>query len=294
MLTVCALVVLGDLRGQTGNPFELAPRTRADSAAVRAPSPADTRTDNPFELTREAASPASAPATSPLSAPKRERSRLPLFLILLGLLVYFALMMNYYRWELQVSLQALVQDGTFTQLFREREARSNVPFRLYYIFFLLNAGLFTLQGLKLSGHDLKGPIFLWFAGFFVLYFALYFAKRTILRLLRILFPGKRGINLYHFTIILFGTTMGLILFPANLLLPFLPENAQWGLLIVAGAATLVPVILRLLRSLVIVGQFFLGHKFHFLLYICTVEIAPVLVVLKLIQNILASPIGTFQ
>jgi len=37
-----------------------------------------------------------------------------------------------------------------------------------------------------------------------------------------------------------------------------------------------------LRGLLLANKFVLFHKFHFLLYICIVEIAPVVLVLKLI------------
>ena len=41
-------------------------------------------------------------------------------------------------------------------------------------------------------------------------------------------------------------------------------------------------IFRSLRGLFVAGRFLAFHKFHFLLYICTVEIAPVLILIKLI------------
>jgi len=45
---------------------------------------------------------------------------------------------------------------------------------------------------------------------------------------------------------------------------------------------LVSILFRGLRGLFIARRFFAWHKFHFLLYLCTVEIAPAIVLIKLI------------
>ncbi len=284
------------MQAQGTNPFELAPRgEQPDSGTFVQEQTAPETPENPFELgqsgvpARTAAPEAAIPA--PLQGSQLKRGAE--YAILLVIVVFFALLMHYYRDVLVVSIRALLQDGAFTQLYRERESLSNVPFRLFYIFFLLNGGIFLHHLIGYVGMQPAGNALLMVAGLAVGLFGLYFYKRTLLRLLMILFPGERGMSLYHFTIILFGTAFGPLLFVFNLLHPFLPDYALTPLLIALAIPGFLLVLLRVIRSGAITTRFFLKHKFHFFLYICAVEIAPVLVFVKLAQLAVASPIGTF-
>ncbi len=303
---------------QTKNPFDLAPGLTPDTTAQKKETPLETKGANPFELVMD---PTQDRAENPVEITEgsdnpfelrnmntpdsmveepaqqlvgqKGLSRGWMFGIVLGLLVFFAVLMNFYRAELYISIRALLQDGAFTQLFRERETRDNLPFRLFFVFFLLNGALFLYHAIGIWEIRAQNLGWWWLGLLVFLVFAHYMAKRALLRWVRLLFPGKRGINLYHFTIILFGTAMGLVLFLFNLLILFLPSTTWFWLLVAVGIGGSFLLILRVLRTLVIVNQYFLGRFFHFLLYICTVEIAPVLVVVKLIQFFLAPSIGTF-
>lgn len=293
------------LLAQVSSPFDLAPpsaKTTENKVELAEAAPAPV-SKNPFDLSKpDAAAPSSSEASSgerpgPTSATQvvapKEMSRGMEYGIVLFLLIFFALMMNFYRDEWLVSAKAMVMDGVFTQLYREREMTSNIPFRLYYIFFLINAGILVYRILPWFNLQPKYNAILSLIILILAFFLLFVTKRSFLHLIRNLFPGKKGINLYIFTIILFGTTLGPLLFLVNLLFPFTSPQIQQYLVIAAILPAFFLLILRLIRSTVIANQYFISRPFHFFLYICTVEIAPVLVFVKLIQIVLITSIGTF-
>jgi len=81
-----------------------------------------------------------------------------------------------------------------------------------------------------------------------------------------------------------GISMGLIIAPINIFFPYL--NEDWKKILIYSALIILGLVLmyHFLRGLTIGVRFIGSHQFHFLLYICTVEIAPVLILVKLIIN----------
>jgi len=296
VLAAFFLILSLGMQAQDSNPFELAPpgeRPEAQKSGPERTSPE--KPSNPFELGKgDAPEPNGTESSVPVPLQGSQMKQGVKYGILLVIVVYFALLMNYYREALVMSFRALLSDAAFIQLYRERETLSNVPFRLFYVFFLLNGGLFLYHLAAYLGMQPSGNALAIILGLGAGLFFLFFYKRTLLRFLMILFPGGRGMRLYNFTLVLFGTAFGPLLFIFNLLHPFVPDNALTAMLILLAVPGSLLVMLRLIRSASITARFFLKHKFHFLLYICTVEIAPVLVFVKLAQLAVASPIGTFQ
>jgi hypothetical protein len=80
--------------------------------------------------------------------------------------------------------------------------------------------------------------------------------------------------------------MSLFLGPVNLLIAYAPEG--FTPLLINGTLFILALfyVLRSLRGAFIANNYLLYYKFHFLLYLCTVEIAPALVLIKIISNYL--------
>jgi hypothetical protein len=109
-------------------------------------------------------------------------------------------------------------------------------------------------------------------------------KHLVLWLIGLIFPVNREVSRYNFIMLIFGSSLGLLLGPINILLAYGPQNLHevliWGTISTIGLVYA----FRSVRSLWLAGRIFASHQFHFLLYICTVEIAPVLTVVKLVLN----------
>ena len=99
-----------------------------------------------------------------------------------------------------------------------------------------------------------------------------------------MFPVEKEINRYNFTIIIFSVFIGLGLLLGNVALGLGTEKLLSP--VVTGLSVFIALLylIRSFRGLLIGSRFIPLHIFHFLLYICTAEIAPVLVGVKLIMN----------
>ncbi len=287
------------LAQKSSNPFDLIDRVKAkpDSTSAGAPEPASPSAtdDNPFEIIRF------APAINPdrprnrreVRRSKRAANRAPelvyrrvKLLTILGILILMAFLATVLRSFVNNTLRAFFNDNMMNQLYREQEGRGILPFLLLYGFFFLNAGAFLFfvlknysvpQQLPFSDGRLLLTCLAVVTGLFLL-------KHLVLGFLGYVFPIREAVSRYNFNIIIFNIVIGLLLVPTNIMLAYGPDDFRQ--LIILGAAAIIGAIYiyRSLRSLLLTNKFSRFHLFHFLLYICTVEIAPVLFIFKLISN----------
>jgi hypothetical protein len=105
----------------------------------------------------------------------------------------------------------------------------------------------------------------------------------MLRIMRALFPLDAELRKYNFLIIIFNCVLGLFLVPFNLLIAFSAETGVQQLLLVSWMLGLVAIftLIAAFEQAQSVLNFYRKAPFHFLLYFCTVEIAPVLLLVKL-------------
>lgn len=277
------------LAQQGNNPFELTPRLGTTQTSVPNPAVQPSST-NPFDLV--------AP-TKDIPAPQKKADRVVkpkkviseagayrrfLFISLITTLLLFTLLITFLRPFFQKVYSAFSNDTMFHQVLRERESIGLLPFMFLYTLFFFNAGLF----LYLLLHYLKIPVasthlisWLYCIGGVV---GAFFLKHLTLNIIGAVFPVQKEIRSYNFLIIVFAVVIGVILVPVNVLLAYGPEYFDPYLFYFASGTLVLTYLFRYLRSLIIVNRFSGFYNFHFLLYICTVEIAPVLFLVKLIQN----------
>lgn len=167
----------------------------------------------------------------------------------------------------------------------QREASGFVgttPYYLLYANFLFNAGIFlflvtrvfqkeTFNNLSFLCLCLAGAAFA------------FLSKHLMLGMVRSLFQVEAELRKYNFLIVIFNCVLGLFLVPFNLLIAFSAKAGSQQLLLVSWMLGLVAIFYayRSLRASAIGAKFLVQSPFHFLLYICTVEIAPVLLLVKL-------------
>ncbi|MBK6930607.1 MAG: DUF4271 domain-containing protein [Saprospirales bacterium] len=155
----------------------------------------------------------------------------------------------------------------------------STPYYLLYASFLLNAGAFIFLIARHFNPQLyNNPGFL--AVCMLLSAVLFLSKHGLLALVRLLYPVQAEIRRYNFLIVTFNCVLGLFLAPFNFLIAFSRQYSDFMVfwtLALAGIFYLY----RSLRAAAIGRKFLGGHLFHFLLYLCTVEIAPAVILVKL-------------
>ncbi len=271
---------------QSSNPFELTPRLETIGTPFEQPTVVSS---NPFDLVAPTKESTAAPTKKAVRPAKPKISKEGaykrfLFISLMITLLLLTLLMTFLRPFFQKVYSAFGSDNMFNQVYRERESIGLTPFILLYILFFLNAGLFlylVLDHYKIAVANTHLLGWLYCTGAIVVIFV---AKHLIVSIVGAVFPIQKETRLYNFLIIIFSVIIGLVLAPVNVLLAYGPDHIESYLFYFALGTLGLIYLFRYLRGLAIANRFVAFHKFHFLLYICTVEIAPVFFLVKLLLN----------
>ncbi len=166
----------------------------------------------------------------------------------------------------------------------QREASGIVgstPYYLLYINFLLNAGVFIFLVTRIFQDQVFNnlPFLLICMGGAVVAFLF---KHVMINGVSYLFSREQESRRYNFLIIIFNCILGLFLVPFNFLIAF-SAKGDYQVLLAFWMLGLVTIFYayRALRSISIGSKILSSSPFHFFLYLCTVEIAPVLLLVKL-------------
>lgn len=271
------------------NPFELQHRL-PKIARARDSSPKEAL--NPFDVAPHRQPGARSAMVSNQTIIFKPFSRLPKGdrlpdTVLLGALVvlisFLTLIISANRKVILKLWRAFLNDGAMTVARREAQGLVGAtPYYLFYANFLLQAGMFgflTLRFFNKANYNNLGMLLI------CLFVAplIFLIKHILLNIVNWLFPENQAIPKYNFLIVVFNGVLGLFLTPFNFLLAF---GAELGLLLLFWGLGLTVVFYgyRALRAASIGSKFLAGNQFQFLLYLCSVEIAPVLILVKIILN----------
>lgn len=275
----------------SANPFELKHRLAPEAVIDAKTETTDARliqSGNPFDI---AAQPIQKTIAAPITNTKTKSqqktdtdsttSKNHLFWVFFLVLAFFTTVISIARKRLEQSYRAFLNDNFLRQLHRVNQGSFSLSYFLLYVSFFLNAGIFIYLTANYFGAQLPQS----FSGIFLVCIGVALAfmfKHLLLFFVQSVFPISKEIKLYSFSVMVFSIILGIILLPVNILGAFAPEGlakiAIWGGL----GAILAIYLFRSLRGLSVGSRYIMLHSFHFLLYLCAVEILPVVVLLKFI------------
>lgn len=298
------LLICGFLLGLTGvcgwsqatasvNPFELRHRLPrqvlpADSLLVEN-LPADER--NPFDLVQHRPPGMVKTLLEDVAEPFEPATLLPhgdtlpkqgVFWVLTILLGLLSVSIASNRTAVDRAWRGFLNDNGLTVAQREASGLvGNTPYIFLYANFLLNAAVFIFLLTRVfAGGEYNNARFLLLC--LGIACALFLVKHLFVGLLGNLYPVGAEVRRYSFLIMLFNCVLGLFLLPFNVLLAFAGDGELIKQFIAFWMLGLVAIFYayRSWRSSTIARKFLIADQFHFLLYLCTVEIAPVIVLVK--------------
>ena len=292
LLPFCLLLACGLTAQADRNPFELADRLpRATSAGAATDD--GVGTGNPFDIQpgRAEATPRGAEAarrSAPLviqsSDPDERRGSI--LAIHLTLLLLLAMLWVLFRGLLRQCVASTINDSLMTELYRHRSGGQLGALWMCYLFFFLAAGFFVY--LFAVHHDVSLRLGVWasFGVASLLVAGSVGLKHLVLGAYARLFPVRREVGRYAFVLMVFSILAGLVLVPVNLLVSYAPP--AWRPTFLYGGLGLLTLlyVLHLLRGLFIANRFLGQRPLHILLYICTIEIAPLLLIYRYLRNTL--------
>jgi len=203
------------------------------------------------------------------------------FWVTITILVLLAILSSLYRTQLSNAFKAFSNENVMRMLQREKGTVAYLPYYVWFGFFILNAGFYAYLLLRhyevpIASSNLQ--MFLYaLSGVAIIFFL----KQLVIGAIGTIFPVEKEAELYNMTITIFGIVMGVLLVVLNLFLAYAP-NDLLKVFVIGSFVFLGGIYLfRSLRGFSIGSKFFGFHKFHFFIYLCTVEIAPVLILWKM-------------
>jgi hypothetical protein len=129
------------------------------------------------------------------------------------------------------------------------------------------------------------PSWLLMAGTFVLVAVLLFVRYILLKMAELVTTHGKELRLYIYYELQINRVVGIFLFPLTVLIEFgkspLNEYAIYASLIVIAAL----LVMRFVKGFNLGFMYFGKHIIHFLIYICALEISPILIVVRLLSDI---------
>ena len=203
-------------------------------------------------------------------------------IILITLVIGFTYIKYHYDKIFKQLLNAFLSTNASNQIIREENVMVQRASIILSIIFYLAGGLFLYQLAEYNKWDLMG-IQHEFSRF--LLFALFLAfvsplKMIVLKILGFIFESDKLSSSYSFNIFLINNILGLLLIPIIAVFAYLPFNTGSSILYIGVTLISLAFIYRLIKGYSIWQS--IGHlpALYFILYLCTLEIAPILVLLK--------------
>ncbi len=128
-----------------------------------------------------------------------------------------------------------------------------------------------------EGAPFSFELFIRYAGVLLLF---YIFKKIIDRLLAYVFGIDFILGFLQFYTDQLIKFFGLLLYPVTVLLAFVSGSALLWLLYLAGGLFLLFLSIRFIRGIALTSSLIKHHFFHIILYICTLEIIPFLLIFK--------------
>lgn len=243
--------------------------------------------ENPFFIHRASVSEYSFDPMSELPSTDRSDAEL-LFVIIILVGVLTAGLIALYRHEIILCLKAVGSWNFLIVLSRSKSAIFQRNILYFNVLFFITGGMFLyliLDYLNLN---------LWEEGWPLLFFCMltlaliYALKISLLKFLGWLFDIQKEVKEYLFVVYVFNAVVGIVIFPMNVFLTFGPENMLEEFAFSSIVVLLIVILWRQFRIMMISLHKVLPHAFHFFLYLCAVEFAPVLLIFGLVRQIAAN------
>ncbi len=174
-------------------------------------------------------------------------------------------------------------DRVLAQINKEDSIITSWPYIFLYSIFTLSLGLFiTLyQSYVLHQGKVEFVSFLKISLGIALLFLL---KIIFVRIIGVLFEIEKLVREYVVFLYLFYFNSVLILMPLLLLVTFIPSIYFNFVLILFVVITVILFLYRFLKTMISLIGSFRFSIFYFILYLCTLEIAPILILVKSLNN----------
>lgn len=209
-----------------------------------------------------------------------------LFYIFLFIAILYAFLSYNYAKYLQKLYEAVLNIYIARQFYEDFNHNVFIMNLLFGIITVGTFGLFAYLGVDYFGKFQHADNYLLMSALAVAIGGYLSLRRLMLRFIAFILPLSEVIYFYLFNLRIINIALSVALLPLLLLMAFGVPLIEKTALYMAIATTGISLIFIVFRGLTIVKEFVWRYKFHFFLYLCTLEIAPLLVMYKVVSGYL--------
>lgn len=209
-----------------------------------------------------------------------------MFYFMVGLLFYFAIVKLFFAKYLANLLTLFFRASLRQQQLREQVLQSPLPSLLLNILFVFSASLYGAFLMRFYHYGSPQSLWLHFQYFGAILILIYLLKYLILKIIGWIFNLNRAVDIYLFVVFMTNKIIGIFLLPFLVLITFSgPVLTEIGI-------TLSIIMVCLFYVYRFVGSYSTLHKeikisgLQFILYLCAFEIAPLLLIYKVLVTYL--------
>jgi hypothetical protein len=216
----------------------------------------------------------------------RASSKDSLFYLLVIILFYFALVRIFYEKYFNNLMTLFFRVSLRQQQIREQVLQTPLPSLMLNILFVVSAGLYATFLLFYSRIGEGMRFWTLYLYCMLLLAGIYFVKFLVLKFIGWVFSISRATDIYIFIVFLVNKMMGIFLLPFLILITFSGDQTRIVFITISLAMVFVLWAYRALASYRPVRNEIKLTAFYFFLYLCAFEIAPLLLIYKVLLTYL--------
>jgi Domain of unknown function (DUF4271) len=209
-----------------------------------------------------------------------------IFYLLVGILFYFAFFKVLFGKYLRNLFTLFFLVSMRQQQIREQVLQSPLPSLMLNIFFVITGGLYIAYLIRFYQLAQNTDFWLLFINGVAILSLLYLCKFLFLKFSGWIFKISRATDMYIFIIFLTNKIMGIFLLPFLLILSF--SGHIWREISITASLIMIGILFayRFIVSFNPVRKEIKVRGIHFLLYLCAFELAPLLLIYKVLLSYL--------
>jgi len=237
---------------------------------------------NPFEIVRV---PIDQGVWETETEPGQDGQSSFIFVVLLVILIGLSILVSLFRSVIPHMIKSMFNANFLKLMQRTRNETIILRLRVFYLFFFINGGVFLFLILQYYDESIIDSEPRWLLFCTLILIGFFLLKHLLLHFIANYFPPKKEALLLSFMFLVSNSFLGLILVPINILLAFGGEEMA-GFIVLVGLIVWIGLyIAKQVRAIILSASVWVNNVFHFFLYLCAVEIAPVCILWKLSQTV---------
>ena len=220
---------------------------------------------------------------------RSSESKDAIFYVLAGMVLFLAFIKAAFPRYFQNFLRLLSQKSFRQKQNRENLRQDNLPSLFLNLLFIISGGLFISL---LADHQKWIRVdfwwlFLYCAGILT---GIYTGKYLVIKFSGWVFNAKEATGMYAFIVFMINKVLGIVLVPLVILIAFSEGVLVSNLAIITAFIAGLLLLYRYIVSLAIIRNNLKISPLHFFIYLCAVEIIPILVIYKVLFNYIGKSI----